>query len=274
MVKLTHSAGHAKCTIGKQSPDGYKEWEYTNEIVNLVIAELEQYENVQQKRIDDPTGKTDYPLIVRSNMVNSFMPDLHIDYHLNAAGPGGWYDSASGIETFVCKLSQKDSVAIGEKIQNGLVNSLGFRNRGLKEGNLHMLRETLNAKAKILIEFAFMTNKDEATKMRTAEYQKRAAKVVVEVIVARYNLKKKVVPVAGYTDKVTVPNTAFWQAELLVQEYQKRGFKCYANISKPYTEQDKNDPAPFVVETDYQHANIVKMELINKGYSRTVWETI
>lgn len=78
----------------------------------------------------------------------------------------------------------------------------------------------------------------------------------------------------AYTDKVTVPNTAFWQAELLVQEYQRRGFKCYANPAKPFEAPLKNDPCPFVVETDFQHANMVKMELINKGYSRAVWEAI
>jgi N-acetylmuramoyl-L-alanine amidase len=92
-------------------------------------------------------------------------------------------------------------------------------------------------------------------------------------IEAALKKEEKVVQVA-LTDKVTVPNTAFWQAELLVQEYQKRGFKCYALPSKPQVEQDRNDPAPFVVETDFNHANIVLMELKHKGYSRTIWETI
>jgi N-acetylmuramoyl-L-alanine amidase len=281
MVKLTHSAGHALTTPGKQSPDGYKEWEYTNEIVKLVMAELDQYEEVQQKRIDDTTGRTDFPLVVRSNTVNSYVPDLHIDYHLNAAGNGDWYD-AEGIETFVINFSDKLSVSIGEKVQNNLVQSLCFRNRGLKESNLHMLRETDKAKAKILIEFAFMTNKNEAMKMRTPEYQKLAAMSVVNAIVAHYKLKKKVVPVAVstvtnfYTDKVIVPNTVYWQVTPLVQEYQAKGYKCYADpvTPKPGAEVSKKDPYRFVLETDYRHANLVKMELINRGYSRTVWESI
>jgi hypothetical protein len=56
---------------------------------------------------------------------------------------------------------------------------------------LHMIRET-NPTA-ILIEFAFMTNQNEASKMRTAEYQQKAAKAVVEAIAAQYGLKKKYV---------------------------------------------------------------------------------
>lgn len=277
MFKITHSAGHALTTPGKQSPDGYKEWQYTNEIVKLVMAELDQYEDVQQKRIDDPTGKIDFPLTPRSNTVNSYAPDLHIDYHLNAAGDGDWY-SAEGIETFVYKLSDKVSVAIGEKVQNNLVNSLGFRNRGLKESNLHMLRETDKAKARILTEFAFMTNKDEAMKMRTAEYQQKSARSVVDAIVQQYKLKKKEgkVEAVKYTDKVIVPNTVYWQVIPLVQEYQARGFKCYADpvTPKPNAAVDKKEPYRFVVETDFKNANLVKMELVNKGYSKTTWEAI
>jgi N-acetylmuramoyl-L-alanine amidase len=188
-MKFTHSAGHALTTPGKQSPDGYKEWSYTNEIVKLVMSELDQYEGVSQKRIDDPTGRTDYPLVARTNMVNSFNPHLHIDYHMNAFG-NGW-TSPGGTEIFVYKKTLKEAVAIASKVQSNLVNTLGFANRGVKEGDLHMIRET-NPTA-ILIEFAFMSNQNEAMKMRTAEYQKKAAKAVADGIAAQYGLKRKYV---------------------------------------------------------------------------------
>lgn len=270
-MKITHSPGHSLVTPGKESPDGYKEWSYTNDIVKLLITELDKYEGVVQYRIDDPTGNNDYPLTVRSNMVNSYAPDLHIDYHLNAYGTGVW-SAPGGTETYVFELSQTASVNIGTKVQNNLIKELGFANRGLKTGNLHMLRETTNAKAKILIEFAFMTNKNEAMKMRTVEYHQKSVKAVVDAIVAQYGLRKKVVNM--FTDKVTVPNTAHWQASALVQEYQARGFKCYALTSKPYETQETGTPSQFVVETDFQRAGQVKMELVGKGYSLAVWESI
>lgn len=188
-MKITHSAGHALTTPGKQSPDGYKEWSYTNEIVKLVMSELDQYEGVSQKRIDDPTGKTDYPLIARTNMVNSFNGHLHIDYHMNAFG-NGW-TSPGGTETFVYSFTLKEANTLASKVQANLVRELGFANRGVKVGDLHMIRET--KPTAILIEFAFMSNQNEATKMRTAEYQAKAAKAVVDAIAAQYNLKKKVV---------------------------------------------------------------------------------
>jgi N-acetylmuramoyl-L-alanine amidase len=190
MFKITHSCGHAKTTSGKQSPDGFKEWSYTNEIVKLVMSELDQYAGVSQKRIDDPTGKTDYPLVARTNMVNSFNPTLHIDYHMNAFG-NGW-TTPGGTEVFVYTTSLKEAYALAQKVQANLVKELGFANRGVKAGDLHMIRET-NPTA-ILIEFAFMSNQNEAMKMRTAEYQKKAAQAVVDGIVSQYGLKRKNVP--------------------------------------------------------------------------------
>jgi N-acetylmuramoyl-L-alanine amidase len=197
-MKITHAAGHGLLTSGKQSPDGFKEWSYTNEIVKLVMKELDNYEDVTQKRIDDPTGKVDYPLTVRSNMVNSFNGNLHIDYHMNAFGEG--WTSPGGTETFVYKATLKEANALASKVQANLVRELCFANRGVKVGNLHMIRET--KPTAILIEFAFMSNKDEAMKMRTAEYQKKAAEAVVDAIATQYKLKRKVVA------PVSAPQTA------------------------------------------------------------------
>jgi N-acetylmuramoyl-L-alanine amidase CwlA len=92
-------------------------------------------------------------------------------------------------------------------------------------------------------------------------------------IQAELNKKEEAVQVK-YTDKVTVPNTAYWQAESLVEEYQKRGFKCYALPLNPHKEQERTDAAPFIVETDFSHANLIKMELHQKGYTLAVWESI
>jgi N-acetylmuramoyl-L-alanine amidase CwlA len=95
----------------------------------------------------------------------------------------------------------------------------------------------------------------------------------LNAIQAELNKKDEVVQVK-YTDKVTVPNTAYWQAESLVEEYQKRGFKCYALPLIPHKEQERTDAAPFIVETDFSHANLIKMELHQKGYTLAVWESI
>jgi N-acetylmuramoyl-L-alanine amidase len=202
LLKITHAAGHSRYnTPGKEDPEGMKEWEYTNEIVKLVIEELSHYENVAQLRIDDPTGKVDYSLPKRYNAVNDWNSDVHIDYHLNAYGSGGW-TSASGIETFVDPSKPKEAVELANKIQANLVKELGFNDRGVKYTAWDMVHFT--KKTSVLVEFAFMTNRNEAMKMRTKEYQQKAAKAVVEALVAQYGLKRRknskkveVVKVAG-----------------------------------------------------------------------------
>jgi N-acetylmuramoyl-L-alanine amidase len=186
MFKITHAAGHALVTPGKQSPDGYKEWQVTSEIVEQVMRELENYEDVLQKRIDDPTGKSDIPLEKRCERINRWGANVHIDYHLNAYGSG--WNSAGGTEIYTYTTKPKEAVALAEKIQTNLVREIGFRSRGVKAANFQMVRET--KMTAIVIEFAFMTNQNEAMKMRTAEYQKKAAKAVVDGLVSQYGLKK------------------------------------------------------------------------------------
>ena len=223
MIKITHAAGHALVTTGKQSPDGYKEWQVTSEIVQQVMKELETYEGVSQKRIDDPTGKSDIPLKKRCDLINEWDADVHIDYHLNAYGTG--WNTAGGTETYIFITKPKEAADLAEKVQNNLLKELGFRNRGVKAADFQMVRET--KMTAILIEFAFMTNQNEAFKMRSAEYQKRAAKAVADGLALQYKLKKK--PAGSSTTNVIyrVQVGAFTEihtAKGLVEELKEKGY--------------------------------------------------
>lgn len=223
MLKISHAAGHALVTPGKQSPDGVKEWQVSSKIVELVMIELEKYDGVSQKRIDDFTGKIDIPLNKRCELVNGWGANVHIDYHLNA------YDSvwnnAGGTETYTYTTKPREAVALAEKIQTNLVKELGFNNRGVKAANFQMVRDT--KMTAILIEFAFMTNQNEAMKMRTVEYQRKAAKAVVDGLVGQYGLKKK--PAVASTTNVLyrVQVGAFSDinnAKSLVDELNTKGY--------------------------------------------------
>lgn len=233
MFKITHSAGHALVTKGKESPDGYKEWQYTDKIVRFAMEELAQYENVAQKRIDDPTGKVDISLPQRWNAVNSWGANLHIDWHLNAFGNGGWNNSG-GTETYVHPSKPKEAVELAQKVQRNLVNSLGFNDRGVKYAKFDMLHFT--KMTAILPEIAFMTNKNEAMKMRTAEYQKKAALAVVAAVVAQYGLKKKPKPKPAavkpgvFYRVVTGSFSDIENAERQVSVLKKAGFESFIDV--------------------------------------------
>ncbi|MDQ1003056.1 N-acetylmuramoyl-L-alanine amidase [Neobacillus niacini] len=223
MLKISHAAGHALVTPGKQSPDGYKEWQVTNKIVELVMKELDNYEGVSQKRIDDPTGRSDITLNRRVDAINTWGANVHIDYHLNAY-ESDW-NNAGGTETYIYATWPKETSALAEKIQANLVRELGFRNRGVKAANFQILRET-NMTA-IIIEFAFMTNYNEAMKMRTTEYQKKAVRAVVEGLVSQYGLKKKPVehPSTNVLYRVQVGAFAdIKNAKGLVEELKAKGY--------------------------------------------------
>jgi N-acetylmuramoyl-L-alanine amidase len=87
----------------------------------------------------------------------------------------------------------------------------------------------------ILPEIAFMTNKNEAMKMRTAEYQKKAAKAIVDALVDQYGLKKKPAPKPKPKPKPSgklykVQTGAFADrknAEALAANLEKDGYSTY-----------------------------------------------
>ncbi|WP_419887871.1 N-acetylmuramoyl-L-alanine amidase [Neobacillus niacini] len=223
MLKISHAAGHARITPGKQSPDGYKEWQVTSEIVKLVMMELESYEGVSQTRIDDPTGESDIPLNKRCELINTWGANVHIDYHLNAYGDG--WTNAGGTETYIYTTRPTEAAALAEKIQSNLIRELGFKNRGVKTANFQMVRET--KMTALIVEFAFMTNQNEAMKMRTSEYQKKAARAVVEGLVAQYGLRKKTAVISINDGLYRVQVGAFSdinRAKALVEELKAKGY--------------------------------------------------
>ncbi|MEK3819698.1 N-acetylmuramoyl-L-alanine amidase [Cytobacillus sp. FSL W8-0315] len=238
-MKISLSPGHASTTSGKQTPDGMKEWEFNAAVVKCIIDGLENYEDVQVLRLDDPSGKKDISLKTRSDKANAWKSDVHIDIHANAAGPGGWYDDAKGIETFVYTSKPKEALTLAQKVQSNLVSATKLQNRGVKAADFHMLRET--KMTSILIEAGFMTNKDEAKLLKSDNYRRIVAGAILDALVSHYGLKqkarvsavkkedlskvwgadsiKKVIDqgvIPGYSDGTWRPNEPIKRAELAV----------------------------------------------------------
>lgn len=73
--------------------------------------------------------------------------------------------------------------------------------------------------------------------------------------------------------KVIIPNTAFWQAQALVSEYEKKGYKCRGKELKVYGPKDKpqkNDPYQFIIENlNHEQAKDLVIHFKVKGYDRT-----
>lgn len=101
----------------------------------------------------DETRTTDKTMSLRerSNLENKKTYDYFISLHRNAYKP----EHANGVETLTYLNQTLKARKLANKIQNALVD-LGFKDRGVKKANFHVLRET-RAPA-ILIEIGFIDN--------------------------------------------------------------------------------------------------------------------
>lgn len=99
----------------------------------------------------------------RVRLANAQSLNLFISIYLNA-----FNGTAAGIETYVYNHSYNGKGSnrnIAKRINDAVAQSVGFRNRGVKENNFHVLRETV-APA-VLIELDFCDSKVDMNKWNT-----------------------------------------------------------------------------------------------------------
>lgn len=121
-MKILIDNGHGENTLGKCSPDGrLKEWAYTREIADRVVAELRQ-RGMDAERIVKEV--IDIPLAVRCRRANTIYNEtsgraILISIHCNAAGCGVDWMSAHGWSVFVSNNASDKS----KKLANSLTRT-------------------------------------------------------------------------------------------------------------------------------------------------------
>ncbi len=114
----------------------------------------------------------------RAQIANDLKSQVLLSIHYNAAHN----NKAHGIEIFYPKQAKpwkyKQSKILAQTILRKMLLHTGANSRGIKEGNLCVIRET-NMPA-ILIECGFITNEEECKKMINPQYQKTLAKSIAE----------------------------------------------------------------------------------------------
>ena len=183
MIKIGIDAGHGMNTPGKRTPDDEREWHFNNIVLYAFEQEMKKYKGVETRRFDDYTGKTDISLSARTNTSNKWGADYFISFHHNALA--GKWGNHGGTEIFVYEKASKESVNFANALLPTLVSSTGLRNRGVKKGNLHMVRET-NCPA-ILIEVGFM---DSYTDIKLLRDTKKLANVGTQLAITTANYLK------------------------------------------------------------------------------------
>lgn len=147
MARLCFDYGHG----GEDSGACYNGRKESNDVLNIgraVAAEVRKHGvTVDETRTTEATVS----LNDRSNFENRNTYDYFISFHRNAYEP----EKARGVETYTYLNPGAKSKSLAQRIQTSLV-ALGFTDRGVKEANYHVLRET-KAPA-VLIEIGFIDN--------------------------------------------------------------------------------------------------------------------
>lgn len=192
--KVAIDAGHGYNTPGKRTPDGEREWTFNDKVVDAFITELNKYEGVEIKRFDDATGKTDVSLQARTNGANAWGADIYISFHHNA-NTGKW-GNWTGVETFIYTGASAKSKQLANLVHPEIVKAYGLKNRGVRQKNLHIVRET--NMPSILIEGGFMDSTIDIKKLRDDNVLRNAGIGTATAVAKFAGLKKKVVaqPVA------------------------------------------------------------------------------
>lgn len=169
-------AGHGGLDPGAVGATGLKEAN-----VNLKVTKLlDKYlKNAGFRTKNTRISKAGYSLKARTNLANKVKADLLISIHCNSYVS----KTANGTETFAYSL-QGESYKVAKIVQSGLIKATGLTDRGVKIANFHMLRES-NMPA-ILIEMAFISNKDEEQLLADNAFLEKVAKSITDSITSYY----------------------------------------------------------------------------------------
>jgi N-acetylmuramoyl-L-alanine amidase len=185
-VKIAIDAGHGAETAGKRSPDatGLQREFHFNLPVALEVGQVLKESGVDVIYTHDENE--DISLKKRTDIINAWDADAVISIHANAYGTG--WNGVQGIETFIHD-KPNGSGELAHAIQSELIKATGRRDRGVKQANFHMLRES-RAKVNVLVECGFMTNKEEAALLLSPAYRNTCAGAIVAGIKKTYQLER------------------------------------------------------------------------------------
>lgn len=157
--------------------NGYYEANITLAVALALKEKLLRYKDVEVV-MPRETHKSN-SLSAKTTFFNKYNCNFVLSIHVNAGG-------GTGAEMYVYKAGTPCSI-IAAPILNAYISKTGLRNRGLKEGNLHMVRETKDPAG--LIELFFIDTKADTDKM--AKAIDTMAQGLLEGYIKAFNLSPK-----------------------------------------------------------------------------------
>ena len=157
-MKIGIDMGHTLSGAGSSAVGVVKESDKNREVGKRLITMLREKGHTV---VDCTVDYSSNDLSDRVAKANAQSLDYFVSLHLNAHADG----SAHGVETYIYSGSYQGKEAnrsFAKRVNDEIVNKIGWYNRGVKEANYYVLRNTI-APA-ILIELGFCTNKSDMDK--------------------------------------------------------------------------------------------------------------
>lgn len=182
-MKVYLDAGHGGSDSGALG-NGLQEKEVTLDIAKRIDTLLQDYTNVKVKmsRTRDVTKS----LRERTNEANNWGADIYLSIHCNA-----FNGKVRGYEDFIYNKLTKNALARSYqvKLHQAITKRIDLPNRGMKQANFHVLRET--SMPAVLSENGFIDHPLDATLMKQAAWKDAVAGGHVDGLVNIFQLKKK-----------------------------------------------------------------------------------
>jgi N-acetylmuramoyl-L-alanine amidase len=240
-MKINIDAGHGANTAGKRTPpmptaldvdkDGtidikkgeqYREHFANVGVAYLLIQELERCGiDTMQTGFDDDNAADDpdTALETRQKAIAAAKCDYSISVHFNAYGDGASFNSGEGVGICIHDKYAGKSEKMAQTVLKYLAGGTTQKNRGVSKQSLAMVNcNTLNTKAAILCELAFMTNKREAVELMASkvfwkECAKEICKGVCEYTGTKY-VEEVYIPTATITTESSTTDIKWAQEKL------------------------------------------------------------
>ena len=165
--------GNDKGTIAQDETTFEKD--ITLKIATLIAKKLSKQDDVEA--VLSRTTDVKVSLAERARDANKKNVDLFVSIHLNGQTGG---NDAVGLETYYTKLRDDGSDKLAKSIQETVTSYVEVRDRGVKTAKFQVLQES--KMPGVLIECGFLSNKEEAKKLRSAEYQEKLAEGIAQGI--------------------------------------------------------------------------------------------
>ncbi|RBP85964.1 N-acetylmuramoyl-L-alanine amidase [Cytobacillus firmus] len=180
MLRLVLDPGHGGIDPGAQG-NGLQEKNLTLQIANRIKDILNHnYDNVSIRM--SRTGDQTVSLSERTSAANEWGANFFLSIHINAGG-------GTGYEDYVYPGVGFPTTSYQNNIHSEILKLADFKDRGKKQTNFHILRET-NFPA-VLTENGFIDNNNDAAKLKLSTYIEKLARGHVNGIAKSFKLPKK-----------------------------------------------------------------------------------